>query len=227
LPFRRFCPRWLNFPALIFGSLVPDLSYCIPRPELDHFAHTFVGSFGFSLPVGIASVGVFYWLRSPFVRLLPERFRKPFLPLCERPAGPLWVLILSVLVGSWTHIAIDSVSHNNGWLVEQMPSLRESVGLFFGHRMTLYQICWFAFTFLGVAWLSVAYLKWFKEATGTTHLGTRQVRTGYAVVMALLTVLLGLVHRLAHHPLELYPIVAGMVVLAAAFVVGVGLRLGK
>lgn len=227
LPFRRYCPRWLNFPALIFGSLVPDLCYCIAIPGIDGFAHGFLGSFGFSLPIGLAAVAVFYALRTPFVRLLPERFRKLFLPLCERPPGPLWVIILSVLVGSWTHIAIDSVSHNNGWLVEQMPGLRESVGSFFGHQMTLYQICWFTFTFLGVGWLSVAYLKWLKNVTGTRHLGPGKVRVGYALAMALLTVGLGLLHRLVHHPLQLYPVIAGMLVLAAAFVVAVGLRLGK
>ena len=30
LPFRRYCSRWLNFPALVIGSLVPDLGYLFP-----------------------------------------------------------------------------------------------------------------------------------------------------------------------------------------------------
>jgi len=225
LPLRRYCPRWLNFPALVIGSLVPDLSYCIGVGGLDGFAHGFLGSFGFDLPAGLAALWLFYQLRTPVVRHLPKRFRKLFLPLCEGPAGPVWSMVVSILAGSWTHIAVDSVSHRDGWLVVQMPMLRESIGLFFGHEMTIYQILWFAFTFAGVAWLSLAYLKWLKGTTGTAHLGSGAVCAGYAVLMGILTVSLGLVHRLVHNPLQLYPIIAGMVLLAAGFVVGVGIRL--
>jgi hypothetical protein len=31
LPLRRYCPKYLSFPVLIVGSLVPDVGYCLGR----------------------------------------------------------------------------------------------------------------------------------------------------------------------------------------------------
>ena len=55
---RRFCPRYLSFPALIAGSLSPDFGYLFRHFHVDSFSHRFwAGSFGFCLPVGLLFVG--------------------------------------------------------------------------------------------------------------------------------------------------------------------------
>ena len=55
LPLRRYCPRLFNFPALIIGSLVPDLGYPLARfyRQFGDTSHTFYGSFVFCLPAGL------------------------------------------------------------------------------------------------------------------------------------------------------------------------------
>jgi hypothetical protein len=227
LPFRRYCPKWLNLPALIIGSLIPDLSYCTDIAGVEHFAHRFWGSFGFALPTGLAAVWVFYLLRKPLVRLLPEHFRNLFLPVCEQPAGPLWGIGLSIVIGAWTHILLDSVSHRDGWLVESFPVFLSSVGLFLGRKMTLVQISWFAITFTGAFFLSLSYLNWFQRTTRVTYLASRAIRVVCALVVAGLTVGLGLVHRLVHHPLQLLLIITAMMVLAAGFVWVMGMGIKK
>src|SRR6185503_14629770 len=88
LPLRRFCPRYLSFPALIIGSLSPDLGYLSGSFRLDVFSHRFLaGSFGFCLPAGLLLLLAFYLVRSRVVGILPARYRPVLSPLCQRPIG--------------------------------------------------------------------------------------------------------------------------------------------
>ena len=88
LPLCRFCPRYLSFGALVIGSLLPDVAYTIDDlnkfsrtlvflfgPSVgyseyvrnawdwDDFSHTFAGSLGFCLPVGLLLLYGFLALR--------------------------------------------------------------------------------------------------------------------------------------------------------------------
>lgn len=65
LPLRRFCPRYLNFPALMTGALMPDLGYYIPGADFATHAHSFQGSVEVCLPAGLAVLCVFLVLRKP------------------------------------------------------------------------------------------------------------------------------------------------------------------
>jgi hypothetical protein len=61
LPLRRYCPRQLDFPALLVGSLAPDLGYAFLPLHVYGFSHQFwAGSFGFCLPAGLVLVLIFY-----------------------------------------------------------------------------------------------------------------------------------------------------------------------
>src|SRR6267142_2803077 len=60
LPLRRFSPRVLSFPALVVGSITPDVGYCFGRLNVEEFSHSFVGSLAFCLPVGLLMVAIFY-----------------------------------------------------------------------------------------------------------------------------------------------------------------------
>ena len=124
LPLRRYCQRYLSFPALIIGSLSPDVGYFSGHFRLGEFSHRLLpGSFGFCLPVGLLLVLVFYLVRSPVVSILPARYRPAFLPLCQRPVGSPFVIVVSLLIGAWTHLLLDSITHPDGWLVEHLPVL--------------------------------------------------------------------------------------------------------
>src|ERR1035441_6750811 len=109
LPLRRYCPRYLSFPALIIGSLSPDFGYLFGHLHVDWFLHRFwAGNFGFCLPVGLLVVWLFYLARAPLLKIHPDPYRELFWPLCRRPAAPWPVLPVSVLVGAWTHDLLDS-----------------------------------------------------------------------------------------------------------------------
>jgi hypothetical protein len=75
LPLRRYCPRYLSFPALVVGSLSPDFGYVFGHLQVDRFSHRFwAGSFGFCLPAGLLIVWVFYLVRAPLLAILPGRY---------------------------------------------------------------------------------------------------------------------------------------------------------
>lgn len=115
LPLRRFCPRRFNFPALVIGSLCPDVGYCFGTLHLDKFSHRFLaGSFGFCLPVGLAMLWLFYRFRRDVVQRFSPRFRRIFEPPCLCPAGPFLIIVVSLIVGAWTHDLLDSLTHRHG-----------------------------------------------------------------------------------------------------------------
>jgi hypothetical protein len=166
LPLRRLCPRRFNFPALVIGSLCPDVGYCFGQSHLDKFSHRFLaGTFGFCLPTGLLLLLIFYRLRRPVVQILPPRFRQILEPLCLRPVGSIIIILLSILTGAWTHLFLDSVTHLNGWIVTHFTFLQESVGQGF-FRLRVCNLLYDLTTFAGAAWLALAYLNWLERVAG-------------------------------------------------------------
>jgi Domain of unknown function (DUF4184) len=134
LPLRRF--RFLQTVPLIIGSLVPDVPYFLPTrfgraafPD----THTLYGSFSIDLPLGMALLVLTLLLREPLTVLLGARVRWICLRSIERfNERPLhWpIALLSILIGSWTHIAWDSVTHQTGWTAARVAALSAPISLF-------------------------------------------------------------------------------------------------
>src|ERR1035438_3630138 len=109
LPLRRYCPRWLSFPALVIGSLAPDAGYCLGElggRDWGVFTHGVLGSVVFCLPLGMVLLALFYALRSPVVRMLPTPYQQALLPLCRRSSGSSWVDRKSTRLNS-SHLGIS------------------------------------------------------------------------------------------------------------------------
>ena len=195
LPLRRYSPRWLSFPALVIGSLTPDAGYLFGSLPGGAVSHRLSGSFLFCLPVGIVLMVLFYWLRGPLARLLPEPYQQALMPLCQRPAGPLWAILISLLVGAWTHLLWDSFTHNDGWFVQHLPALQSVVIQAAGRTARVCHLLWYGCSFAGVVWLFLVLEKWKQTAVN------RGVRVSPKLVVrdAVLVALLVLPIQLAHH----------------------------
>lgn len=125
------------FPAaLVIGSMAPDLLYYVPIRVPRDLAHSPVGIFTVDLAFGIA-VFVLWQLvfRQPVVDFMPPwlRSRLAAMPWSGlRPAGMGWarwamILVVSLLLGSITHVVWDAFTHE-GWLVSQLPWLQAPIG---------------------------------------------------------------------------------------------------
>ena len=166
LPLRRYCPRFLDFPALIVGSMVPDLGYGLARWNLADFSHSLAGSFGFSLPVGLALLWLSYRLCRPMIALLPERKHRMFLPLCEKPPGRLRMIIISVLIGAWTHLLWDSFTHPQGWVFEHLSILQAPLVSAGKRTLRVCHVIGYVCSFIGIVFLALAFERWKQNSLG-------------------------------------------------------------
>lgn len=224
LPLRRYCPRHLSFPALIIGSLSPDVGYCFGNLNAGNFSHRFLaGSFGFCLPVGLVLVLVFYIARWPVVGILPSSYRRAFLPLCQRPAGSPFLIVISLLIGAWTHLFLDSFTHPDGWLVEHLPVLQTPVLPVGQHRLMVCEVLYAGCTLAGVAWLAFCYLRWLEKAAGSPVPTRRGMKWGCSLLLASSILFMALACRGAHQLIGIVP--AGII--AILLVIGFLLATGR
>jgi hypothetical protein len=133
LPLRR--SRFLQTVPLIIGSMVPDAPYFFPWRVAKYFleTHTLNSSFLVDVPMGMAFLVATLLLKEPLTILLPARARWTCLRSIERfYARPLhWpIALFSILIGAWTHIAWDSVTHQTGWTAERVAALSAPVSIF-------------------------------------------------------------------------------------------------
>jgi hypothetical protein len=217
LPLRRYCPRFFSFPALFIGSLSPDFGYCFGGLDVDEFSHRLVGSIGFCLPAGLLVLMVFRHLQWRAVDLFPERVKPALRRLCQHPAGSPLVIVASVLIGAWSHLFLDSLTHREGCLVERLPLLRAPVVSAFHHTALVYHVLWYALTFAGVVWLWLAGQAWLRTTLGSSRLVPAWMKWCDAALFGTLAVLLSSVAHLHAHSLALYGALAIGVLSAVAF----------
>ena len=163
LSLRRFCPRWFSFPALVVGSISPDAAYVFVGLKVQEFSHEFIGSIGFCLPAGLLMLWVLHRFRTLAVGLLPGSCQRMLLPLCQRPLGSPLTIVVSLLIGTWAHQFLDSVTHKDGWLVTH--SFLDAPLFMYVHQT--FRIChclWYALSFAGIVWVGLVYQRW---AAGT------------------------------------------------------------
>jgi Domain of unknown function (DUF4184) len=131
LPLRRF--SFFQTVPLIIGSLSPDVPYFLPGRLAYLFeTHTFEGSFICDLPVGLALLALTLLLREPLTALLSARARWVCMQSIQRFHDQPWhwpIAVLSLLVGSWTHIAWDSFTHPAGWTAMRVAALNAPISL--------------------------------------------------------------------------------------------------
>ena len=158
LPLRRFCPRWLSFPALVAGALSPDTGYALARFRVANLAHTFIGSFVYCLPAGLVIFACGYGAYHLATKHSPPPI-KALLPHRVQFGAPVAILF-SVLIGAWSHLLWDAFTHKGGWLVDHFPVLQTDVVFAMGRWLKVHHFLWYFCSFAGVAWLCLAYEKW-------------------------------------------------------------------
>lgn len=167
VPLRRYCPERLNFAALVTGSISPDLGYYIHRFDLAHFAHSLLGSLLACLPAGLFLLGVLYLLREPLRFLLPQPHRAALAPISAQRfslhPGKALAITASVLLGAWTHIAWDSCTHREGWLVSRITLLQEPLLRLGAAELPVYAVLQHLSTLGGIAVLLMAYSLWLRS----------------------------------------------------------------
>jgi hypothetical protein len=196
LPFRRYCPRFLSLPALVAGSLVPDLGYFFGPLRLDELSHQLRGSVLFCLPLGLLALALVYGLRSYALGKLPKAYQPGVLQLPWPPLGSPGVIVVSLLLGIWTHLFLDSFTHKDGWLVERLPMLQVSIGSIAGRTVRVCSLLWYALSFVGVALVFMAFRSWQQAPSPAPAADSTKARWLGAILVAAAVLPIELAHHL-------------------------------
>jgi hypothetical protein len=149
----------LVLSALVVGSISPDFGYFVKLPA-DYFMYTVPGLILFDLPAGLIALWIFHaLLKWPLLSLLPDKLqRRLFQPAQGFTFGPpkrFILIVLSLVVGSITHVVWDSFTHDYGWAVIQFSFLQTAIG-----GIPLYTILQNAGSFIGIGLLTYWFLRW-------------------------------------------------------------------
>ncbi|MFD3001660.1 DUF4184 family protein [Pontibacter toksunensis] len=162
LPFKYFPDRWRSMTGLIIGSMAPDFEKFIRMSAHDSFSHTWRSIFYFNLPLSLVLAFLFHIVvRDVLIDHLPAYFQKRLI----RFRGFDWVshfrnhylvIILSIIIGTLSHIAWDAFTHMDGRVVRWLPFLKAylSVGEF---RMKIFAFLQLSNSVLGLLVVLYAY----------------------------------------------------------------------
>jgi hypothetical protein len=219
LPLRRFCPKYLSLPALMVGSVSPDVGYCFGNLNVGEFSHRFLGSIGFCWPAGAVLLGLLYGALLPALERLPDRYKPIIPPVFLKPLGPPLVVLISLLIGAWTHLLWDSFTHKDGWFVGQIPLLQTSLASVAGHNVRVFHLLWYACSFAGIILLILAYQRWQQDCESGSALANTQMKWRSAVLLAVLVLPIELVHHLVHGALGPFLVAASTLMLMIGILV--------
>lgn len=158
----------LVLSALVVGSLAPDFHYFLNLGPRGHFSHSIKGAFLFCLPVGLAVLWIFHTvMKLPLISLASrrhqERLARLATPFRWGSGGRFILIVCSLILGTFSHIAWDAFTHDRGFVVRNLPELRTAILEEFGNQRPLYKVLQYGSSLLGMSALVFWYWRWFKR----------------------------------------------------------------
>jgi len=149
----------LNLSALVVGSMSPDFIYFISLVPHGEATHTLAGIFLYCLPAGLLVFLIYHmFLKMPLQSMLPS-------PACQ-PVGTHWgrpfnlqtirkvaLVMISLVIGAFTHVAWDAFTHENGWMVKFLPFLDVTAFDLGIDRVPLTRILHHSSSIIGALWI--------------------------------------------------------------------------
>lgn len=193
--------RWLNFEALLIGTMMPDLPYFLNSAvSVGELSHRWMGLLSYCLPWGLLVFVLWYWLLKPAAIALmqpwydlqlfdgqyiqqhqtlpPSRFRQI---IKQVPKLGLWFVfwlkvILGLLLGAATHLIWDGMTHVDGFIAEQLAWLQYSVNINYLGDLTVARILQYLSSVMGLLLLlRFAWSKFMAQRITGLHLNRQAV----------------------------------------------------
>jgi hypothetical protein len=158
--------RGLVASALVIGSMVPDLAYFVHFKGFNReLGHSIQGLFTFCLPVGLMILLVFQkFVKWPLFALLPPSHQRRLFQYMQDFPFKSWQLmirsLLSLGIGTLSHLAWDSFTHNHGFIVQNVAALRQPIFELGGTKIFAFSILQHGSTVLGLVALVLWYFHW-------------------------------------------------------------------
>lgn len=166
--------RGLILSAVVVGSMAPDFLYYLRLTTRSAWGHSLEGICLFTLPVALLVLWGFHaFVKRPLLRLVPWAHRRRLLPY----AGPFafWpprrflLILVSVLTGIATHLALDSFTHDYGLLTKTFLFLQAEVTWAGGRVMPMCDLLQFVLSCGLLLVMAAQYARWFfQKRTGAS-----------------------------------------------------------
>jgi hypothetical protein len=182
----------LVFSALVAGSLSPDFGYFVDW-YTPFYMYTLPGLILFDVPVGLVLLWGFHtFAKWPLLSLLPANLQRRLFKHAQGfsfgPPKRFLLIVLSLLVGSITHVIWDSFTHIYGWMVEQFGFLSIRVG-----GIPLYTLLQNLGSLVGIGLLIYWFVRWLPHAPQSDQLPPRFSGTFQLIFFSLATASLAVV----------------------------------
>lgn len=153
--------------ALVFGCFVPDFPYLVSLSPRMYFGHTLPGMFLLDLPLALASLWLFHtFVKQPMLLFLPaplrRRLRTSVTGFSFSPLTRFGWLVLSVLVGTATHLVWDAFTHPTTWVYHHWGFLRIQLQLPVLGTMVMYAILEYGSSILGLLVVAIWIWHWYR-----------------------------------------------------------------
>ena len=120
----------LDLPAMIIGSMIPDITYFLWLRPVQNIGHTPLGILVQGVPAGLVLLWILFCIMRPALMTLAPRHTAHFLtsPYRFGPPQRFAMIVISIILGAGTHVLWDSFTHE-GWLfVGMLPALQAQIG---------------------------------------------------------------------------------------------------
>ncbi|MFT6716634.1 MAG: hypothetical protein ACJA0Q_001278 [Saprospiraceae bacterium] len=164
IPFKYLPSKWYSVTGLIIGALVPDFEYFFRMKLSSTCSHTIQGLFLFNLPVAIVLSIVFHLIvKKPLFDNSPHIIQKrleSFVQLnwTTHFKNHYIAIIMSILIGAFSHIAWDSFTHEHGLMCRKILFLQNDFQMFKFHAPR-FKVLQHSSTMLGFLAITYQFLK--------------------------------------------------------------------
>lgn len=202
-----FLPRkWYSLTGLVIGTVTPDFEYFLRMKVQSSYSHTISGIFWFDLPLGLLLAYVFHTIvRDSLYDNLPLLINSKFLIFKQFDWNHYfkknWIIVsISILIGVASHVFWDSFTHKNGYFVQIIPLLNDTLNLL-GTEIPYFKIVQHSSSLIGALVIAFTLFKLpsDKNAIGKVNLKYWIILTALTFTIVGIRLLNGLYYRLYGH----------------------------
>lgn len=192
--------------ALVTGCFAPDLPYLLSLSPRTVYGHTVEGMFLLDLPLALLTLWLFHaFLKVPMLVFLPDCFRRRLTTSVSSfsfwPPARFLLIIISILVGTATHLVWDAFTHNRTWIYQNWGFLRKSIELPMTGQMQMCKFLEYGSSVIGLAVVAVWIWHWYRttrpSASPVAHRFNEVQRRTFVAGLPALAILGGVI-RAAH-----------------------------
>lgn len=164
LPLKYLPKNWFSLTGLVVGSVTPDFEYFIRMKVQSNYSHTLYGIFWFDLPLAILLSFLFHnTVRNALFFNSPDVIKSRILIFTSFNWNNYfkenWIIVvISLLIGIASHLLWDGFSHNQGYFVEHISTLKNSINLL-GNEIPIWKITQHLSTLIGAIVIVTSFFK--------------------------------------------------------------------